>query len=98
MARGIEDKPEGGDLRHPLQLMNIEEAAAVLKVSVDWLARRVAASEVPHTRLGKFVRFTERHLQQIIEQGEHGIQPPSSRARRTPMRQARQSRSSGIIR
>jgi excisionase family DNA binding protein len=71
------------------RLLTIAEAAAVLNVPENWLRKKVAAHAVPYTRLGKHVRFTPAHLDQIIESGEQrpiAVVAPgqglSSRARR----------------
>lgn len=42
----------------------------MLNVPRSWLRDRVSARTVPHTRLGRHVRFTEQHLAQIIANGE----------------------------
>jgi excisionase family DNA binding protein len=51
-------------------LYTIAEAARLLNVPVGWLSKKVSAHEVPHTRLGKHVRFTPEHIQLIIAAGE----------------------------
>jgi excisionase family DNA binding protein len=73
-----------------VELFTIPEAAEVLRVPEGWLRKKVTAGVVPHTRLGKHVRFTAEHLRQIIAAGDveptvalavgaHGLSP---RARR----------------
>jgi excisionase family DNA binding protein len=57
--------------------MTTQEAAEYLSVTYDWLKRQVAANLVPHTKLGKFVRFTPEHLDQIVSAGERGPASPS---------------------
>lgn len=54
----------------PASLLTIDEAAAVLHVPRSWLRDRVSARLVPHTRLGRHVRFTPEHMSQIIAGGE----------------------------
>lgn len=55
-----------------------------------WLRKKVTSGSLPHTRLGKHVRFTTDHLRRIVAAGEvepsvapilgaHGLSP---RARR----------------
>lgn len=74
-----------GELR-PIYTMS--EAAHLLRVPEGWLRKKVTAGSVPHTRLGKHVRFTDAHLRQIIAAGEQpatphgGLQGLSPRARR----------------
>lgn len=62
------------------QLFTIREAAVLLHVPEGWLRKKVSAQSVPHTRLGKHVRFTSEHLQQIVAAGEPSAAPPSARS------------------
>ena len=72
------------------EVFTIVEAARVLRVPEGWLRKKVTAGVVPHTRLGKHVRFTAVHLAQILAEGEpapcveassrHGISPRAKRA------------------
>jgi excisionase family DNA binding protein len=71
----------------PPPLRDIAEAAAWLSVSPSWLQKRVSARLVPHTRIGKHVRFTQDHLDQIVAEGETPvIEPPSYLSLRIPSR------------
>lgn len=78
-------QPEG----EPLRVYTIAEAARLLRVPEGWLRKKVTAALVPHTRLGKHVRFTDEHLDQIIRSGEQSTVVPvrpsgvSKRARRS---------------
>jgi excisionase family DNA binding protein len=54
----------------PECLLTIDEAARRLNVPRSWLRDRVTAGQVPHTRLGRHVRFAPEHLAQIISEGE----------------------------
>lgn len=56
----------------PVRLFTISEAAALLNVPEGWLRKKVSAREVPHTRLGKHVRFTPEHLRDVITAGDSG--------------------------
>ena len=75
----------------PAQLFTINEAAVLLHVPEGWLRKKVSALLVPHTRLGKHVRFTSEHLRKIIAAGESSAAASarsngvSARARRTPI-------------
>src|SRR4051794_32264942 len=70
------------------RLLTIAEAAAVLNVPENWLRKKVTARAVPFTLIGRHVRFTDEHLDQIIEAGEQrplevvSNLGPSRRARR----------------
>ena len=88
-ARGDVDGGRQTEGRTPsvVLLLTIEEAAVALAVPRSWLRDKVTARQVPHTRLGRHVRFTEGHLRQIIELGEEaaaavGPVPTGGRRRR----------------
>jgi excisionase family DNA binding protein len=57
------------------RLYSISEAAEVLNVPFTWLRDKVTARQVPHTRLGRHVRFTEAHLAEIVAEGETRAAP-----------------------
>ena len=54
----------------PPRWRSIGEAATVLNVPENWLRKKVSARAVPFTRIGRHVRFTAAHLEQIIRAGE----------------------------
>ncbi|WP_083502678.1 helix-turn-helix domain-containing protein [Sphaerimonospora mesophila] len=56
-------------------LLNFKQAAERLNIPESWLREKVAKRQVPHTRFGKHVRFTEADLAAIIEAGH---QPAAS--------------------
>lgn len=58
-----------------MRLYSITEAAELLNVPRTWLRDKVTAREVPHTRLGRHVRFTEAHLVDIVAAGERRTGP-----------------------
>ena len=72
------------------EVFTIVEAARLLRVPEGWLRKKVTAGAVPHTRLGKHVRFTASHLTQILADGEpapcrassplSGVSPKARRA------------------
>jgi excisionase family DNA binding protein len=62
-------------------LLTIVEAAAVLRVPEGWLRKKVSAGVVPHTRLGKHVRFSSDQLRRIVLSGE--VQPVEPTVRPT---------------
>lgn len=57
------------------RLYSITEAAELLNVPRTWLRDKVTAREVPHTRLGRHVRFTEAHLADIVAAGQRRTGP-----------------------
>ena len=57
--------PEAAPSAQPLPLLPLctpAEAARVLAVPESWLRRQVTARLVPHTRLGKHLRFSHADL------------------------------------
>ena len=69
--------------RGTTQLLTLQDAAARLCMSDEWLRKKVQRREIPFIRLGRCVRFTEAHLAQIIAGGEQPIpsQPQRGTAR-----------------
>ena len=53
--RGVEGKPFGVPL-------TIEEAEALLRVPRSWLYERTRKGEIPHLKLGKYLRFDREEL------------------------------------
>lgn len=51
----------------PPQLYDVEAAARLLSVPPRWIYERTAAGTIPHVKLGKYIRFTDADLRQIIE-------------------------------
>ena len=50
----------------PARLFTIQEAAEVLRIPISWLYERTRRNAIPCRRLGKYVRFTEEDLANII--------------------------------
>jgi excisionase family DNA binding protein len=63
-----------------VRLLTIAEAATYLNVARSWLRDRVSTHQVPHTRLGRHVRFSPEHLAQIVSDGEQPIAAPRASA------------------
>lgn len=71
-------------------LRDIDGAAEWLGVSSWWVRQKVTAREIPFTKVGKHVRFTEEHLQAIVAAGEqHPIVTPHAAVIRIPTRSRR---------
>ena len=45
-----------------MALLTIKESANLLRVKVSWLYERTRRNEVPHLKLGKYLRFDEDEL------------------------------------
>jgi excisionase family DNA binding protein len=67
----------------PDRLLTTEEAAKVLCVSYSWLKKAAQRREVPCTHIGRAVRFSRTHLEEIIAAGES---PPLENRRRSSAR------------
>ena len=65
----------------PLGLYTVEQSADYLKVSPRWVAERARQHLVPHTRLGRFVRFTRAQLDAIAAAGEQQVSAQAARMR-----------------
>ena len=55
---------------YPMRLFTITEAAEVLRIPISWLYERTRHNAIPCRRIGKYVRFTEGDLQEIISSSE----------------------------
>lgn len=62
------------------QLYTPAEAAERLKVTESWLKKRVAARTIPHTRIGRHIRFSEADLTALVAQSE--VSPAATPLRR----------------
>ncbi|GHV82639.1 hypothetical protein AGMMS49991_11970 [Spirochaetia bacterium] len=50
-----------------IKLFKIRETADTLMISVPTLRRMIYGKEVPYCKIGSQYRFTEEHIQKIIE-------------------------------
>jgi len=57
-------------------LLDIAAAAQLLNIPEGALRKSVSARRVPHTRLGKHVRFAPHHIEAIVAAGEQEIVAP----------------------
>lgn len=64
----------------PMRLFTITEAAEVLRIPISWLYERTRHNAIPCRRIGKYVRFTEGDLQEIISSSEQVKKQAASRA------------------
>jgi len=55
----------------PMRLFTIKEAAEALRIPISWLYERTRRNAIPCRRIGKYVRFTEGDLNEIISSSEH---------------------------
>ncbi|WP_406516490.1 helix-turn-helix domain-containing protein [Streptomyces sp. NBC_00134] len=54
------------------RLFTAEQAAQVLQVPPSWLRKKAAAGAIPHTRIGRHLRFSDRDLQRLVAAGQRG--------------------------
>jgi excisionase family DNA binding protein len=54
----------------PDRLLNIAELAEYLGVPFTWVRDKVTARALPHTRVGRHVRFAPVHIAAIVAAGE----------------------------
>ena len=64
----------------PMRLFTIKEAAEALRIPISWLYERTRRNAVPCRRIGKYVRFTEGDLREIISSSEQVKKQAASRA------------------
>ena len=53
-----------------VRLFTITEAAEALRIPISWLYERKRRNEIPYRRIGKYVRFTQDDMMDIISSGE----------------------------
>jgi len=54
----------------PMRLFTIKEAAEALRIPISWLYERTRRDAIPCRRIGKYVRFTEDDLKEIISSSD----------------------------
>jgi excisionase family DNA binding protein len=65
----------GGDL------LTAEEVASVLRVTPAWVYAQTRRRQIPHLRLGRYVRYRREALDQWMEQVESSSSLPPARRR-----------------
>jgi excisionase family DNA binding protein len=58
-------------------LYTVQELAAKLRLPISWVYERTRKNELPHGRYGKYIRFTDDDLRDIIAMGAANRRPPS---------------------
>jgi excisionase family DNA binding protein len=65
-----EGGPVSGSLQVPDRLLDVKEAAALLNVPESWIYQHVRAraeDQLPHFKVGKYIRFSAQALTQWLE-------------------------------
>lgn len=70
--RGSRDLGDVEDVRHGDRLLTAEEVAAMLRVTKAWVYAETRRGDLPHVRLGRYVRYREPALRRWIEASERG--------------------------
>ncbi|MGW9637482.1 helix-turn-helix domain-containing protein [Nocardiopsis alba] len=65
-----------------IRVLTLDQVADQLQVKPSWLRARCEGREVPFTMLGGSYRFTETHVEAIVQQYEQA--PKARRARAVP--------------
>lgn len=64
----------------PLQLLDCDDLATLLKMSRKWVEDQVAGELIPYTRVGaRAVRFTREQAAEIIARGKRDADTPPAR-------------------
>jgi predicted DNA-binding transcriptional regulator AlpA len=61
----------GGEQKHDDHLLTVREVASMLQVPVSWVyerTRRRGPEQLPHIKLGKYLRFEESIIREFIEE------------------------------
>ena len=64
----------------PTRLFTIQEAAEALRIPISWLCERTRRNAIPCRRIGKYVRFTQQDLNEIIASSEQPKKSASGNA------------------
>jgi excisionase family DNA binding protein len=55
------------------ELLNIEELSKLLNLPKSWIYERTRRGEIPHRKLGKYLRFDIQEIKIWLEQHQRGI-------------------------
>lgn len=55
------------------RLYTTEQAAAQLAISPSFLRRGATAGVLPHTRVGRFIRWSDADLEQVVALGQRPV-------------------------
>lgn len=57
----------------PDRLLDIDGLAEYLGVPRSWVRDKITARALPHTRIGRHVRFAPEHVAAIVAEGEEPV-------------------------
>jgi excisionase family DNA binding protein len=55
------------------KLLTVNELASLLGVPKSWIYRRTSLNEIPHLKLGTYVKFDLEKIEQWLESKERGV-------------------------
>jgi excisionase family DNA binding protein len=64
----------------PARLFTIQEAAEALRIPISWLYERTRRNAIPCRRIGKYVRFSQQDLNEIISSSDQPKKAATDRA------------------
>ena len=53
-------------------LLDISEVSRILGVPKSWLYERTRRGEIPHLKMGKYVRFDPREIEKFVQKMRRG--------------------------
>ena len=72
-------------------VLSYAEAAARLGVTETWLRNKVRRKAVPHVKYGRYIKFTEDDLAEIIASGRRSVVEPEAKSSAPTKRPRRRS-------
>lgn len=55
------------------ELLNIDELSQFLGVPKSWIYERTRRGEIPHTKLGKYLRFDAQEIKEWLKKYQRGV-------------------------
>ena len=55
------------------EFLNIEELSQFLGVPKSWIYERTRRGEIPHTKLGKYLRFNTQEIREWLKKYQRGV-------------------------
>lgn len=55
------------------EFLNIDELSQFLGVPKSWIYERTRKDEIPHTKLGKYLRFNAQEIREWLKKYQRGV-------------------------
>jgi excisionase family DNA binding protein len=65
-----------------MEVLTAADVAAQLGVSPGWVTSRASRGEITHRRIGRFLRFTQEDVDELINKAKHAGHDPYARSAR----------------